>query len=141
MTQATAPLPRPAYGIPTIRWVLDAIKANPELHNQDQWEFPTECGTAMCVAGWAAFLHNDLLDHRLAHMHRLPAESEPGRELEVYEARCTEIPLVGRETMRLSWTEGQWLFYNCNNQQAVAALEILAEGGKVNWEEICRDDS
>jgi hypothetical protein len=35
---------------------MTAIRDNPELHNQSWFYTPTECGTAMCFAGWACHL-------------------------------------------------------------------------------------
>ncbi|MET0426648.1 MAG: hypothetical protein ABW046_22465 [Actinoplanes sp.] len=34
--------------------IITQIEEHPELWNQGVWAAPTECGTAYCVAGWAA---------------------------------------------------------------------------------------
>ena len=41
---------------PLLERVLGEIKARPELHDQSGFFTPTECGTAMCFAGWACHL-------------------------------------------------------------------------------------
>ena len=127
---------RPAPGRETIQWVLDAIKANPQLHHQEQWEQPTECGTAMCVAGWAAFAHSDVLD---AHIRTTFGTGDTGgwvSDVKKAEFRWHSIPRVARQVMELGFEDSNYLFYDCNNEEAVAALEILAVGGTVDWPHI-----
>jgi len=35
---------------------MTQIRDHPELHHQDAWFTDTDCGTAMCFAGWACAL-------------------------------------------------------------------------------------
>lgn len=50
--------------------ILDAIESNPDAFDMDQWhsgptlspEAEPECGTTLCVAGWAAHLSGWTLD-------------------------------------------------------------------------------
>src|SRR4051812_46897448 len=45
----------PSHGVdvPLLRKTLEFITDNPDQHRQDTWAKRTECGTAMCLAGWA----------------------------------------------------------------------------------------
>jgi hypothetical protein len=42
--------------IPVLEAVMTQIKDHPELHDQGSWFAETDCGTAMCFAGWACHL-------------------------------------------------------------------------------------
>lgn len=42
--------------VPLMQDVIRHIATYPELHNQDWFFQPTDCGTAMCFAGWACYL-------------------------------------------------------------------------------------
>ena len=47
-------------GLDLMRKVLDQVESHPELHYQNSWAVQFEnssCGTACCLAGWAAVLH------------------------------------------------------------------------------------
>lgn len=50
----------PIPNLPLLRKVLDFISEQPERHDQALWGYEglapgEECGTAMCVAGWAMY--------------------------------------------------------------------------------------
>jgi hypothetical protein len=42
--------------VPLLEAGLQAIKDHPELHEQSSYFAETECGTAMCYAGWVCHL-------------------------------------------------------------------------------------
>lgn len=50
-----------------LRETMDAILANPELHNQMHWARKTYCGTAYCFAGWVCRLSGREVDFTLGH--------------------------------------------------------------------------
>lgn len=149
--QTSQPAVLPAFGQETAKWVLDAIEANPNLHDQGSWEEVTDCGTAMCVAGWAAFLHSGLLQEKVAQeiTDRLdwrctcslcaagPADPESMARM-TEEARNAMIPEVGEEVLALTPGDRGKLFTRCTNAQAVQALKFLAAGQPIDWVEVRR---
>lgn len=62
----------PSHGVdvPLLRKTLEFITDNPDQHRQDVWAKRTECGTAMCLAGWAVtFAGLDIdFDSSMAHV-------------------------------------------------------------------------
>lgn len=42
--------------------VRDAIELDPTGHDQERWATQTECGTTMCIAGWACVKAGYTLD-------------------------------------------------------------------------------
>lgn len=126
----------PAFGQETAQWVLEAIEANPNLHDQSQWETVTECGTAMCVAGWAAWLHRGLLEQKI-QARIIPGCDCPicRDDQNIERARVYTIPEVGQEVLGLNSLDASRLFH-ATNLRAVEALKFLAAGQPINWQEI-----
>jgi hypothetical protein len=114
------PTVKPAYGAETARVVLNIIELFPDLHNQDSFEFVNEwsCGTQRCVAGWAQWVHDGVVDCR----------DDPEDDLDrwIVEVRAAEV-------LRISSDDARYLFYETTNDGAVAALRQLAAGNDVDW--------
>lgn len=90
------------------RHVLAAIEASPEHYDQAQFlageivaGMPA-CGTTMCIAGWTNFLTGN-------HPMYLT---------------------LARDSLGLSAEEGQYLFFEYDNEAAMARLRHMAEHGK-----------
>ena len=107
----------PAYGAETARVVLDIITQFPAQHNQNVWGYVDPgCGTVCCVAGWARYVHdeNHLLDYGLA------------------------TPQLAMNALDLDAETAMRLFHRTTRPQAVRALEYLAKGDPIDWDEVYR---
>lgn len=120
-----------AVGQETAQWVLDVIRMNPELHRQDTW-FAGEtadsfysCGTAHCVAGWAAFAHQDILQKEVEHAMFFNSM--------MHGALADAIPEAGVVALGLDSRDAERLFWRVSNNEAVHALEYLAKGEDIDW--------
>lgn len=119
------PSVRPAYGRETAELVLDIIRMFPDRHAQSDWyqeseenEFRTwgeinECGSACCLAGWVAQIH---------------AHDQNPNDIDYEE--------VGMRGLDLSEEDANALFYSTNNIAAVRALEFLAKGESIDWDQV-----
>lgn len=107
------PATPPAYGAETARAIADIIDAFPQRHNQDDFESLGSCGTQRCVAGWAQWLHE-------------------GR------VQLKNVETVGAKYIGITphGYDAEMLFYQVNNEQSRAALEFLANGQEINWDDI-----
>ena len=107
----------PAYGAETARVVLDIITQFPQNHDQNTFSSFAECGTVHCVAGWA---------------RHVQGAYEKGHELYGHDTEH-----VGAVALDLTG-ERDWfkLFYGTTDAQAVRALEYLAKGDLIDWDEV-----
>lgn len=108
----------PAYGPQTAQAVLDIIKAQPALHDQDVWEDATPCGTVRCVAGWAQWIHEGLVVTPL----------DDGQDVEA----------AGRRYLDLNILDADKLFRRVGNDMAVLALEEIAASRPLDWPQLRR---
>lgn len=74
--------------------VLEAIEANPHHWNQRKWCTTTECGTAMCFAGWACHLEGWQLDPLTSYAVR---HAPDGALLEAEPIPAVALRLLGLE--------------------------------------------
>lgn len=105
--------------------VLDQILAHPEQHNQNNFGEKTECGTTMCIAGWAVTLDPNtevsfFTDYPLVNP-RVITENGP---MDI-EYRAGE--LLGLEDSY----EQVSLFYDMDNDSALRRLKHLADTGEL----------
>lgn len=104
--------------------ILKIVTENPGMHNQDGWGEKTECGTSACVAGWAAIVTNNAEWRKMQGGFNLITTTEES------------FAELGERVLGLSFHDSRALFYSCNNSQAVQALDYLAAGKAIEWEEI-----
>lgn len=109
--------------------ISDYFLVYPERHEQDTWvwlgdndgetylrveEELTEqnvCNTTMCIAGSAVFMTRSLDEFKKFHANAAHTyDNEAGK-------------LLG-----LNLREGQWLFYETNNEEALDAVRAIANG-------------
>lgn len=105
-----------AYGQETAQWVLDKIREEPENHKQADWS----CGTAHCVGGWALIAHGDV-------------------KVKVKGGRAAQLLGLSDPPLRLedTWeSDSHRLFYRSTEAEAVRALEYLAHGEPIDWQEV-----
>lgn len=116
----------PAKGQETAQAIFDAIIANPKQHNQSVWmERTAHCGTTRCVAGWARHVHGHT-DTEISS-GAVPAEDYPSAPANL---------LTGADLLDISYADARVLFYRTSNEEALTAIEWLARGKKLNWDEI-----
>lgn len=117
-------------GPATAAAVLDMVTRFPERHSQGRFTSP--CGTWMCAAGWAAHLHG-------YSTQQIEALLTPGTTPHpIYVSRyLSRIAEVAGELLGLdnSYDRHQ-LFYASGEARAVEALEWIAAGKDLDWEEI-----
>lgn len=116
----------PAKGQETAQAIFDAITANPELHTQSVWAYQHDCGTRRCAAGWARHLHGHSYND-INHEGTTPW-SEPGS--------MSITAHVAADLLQISESDARQLFYRTTNQEALTAIEWLARGKQLNWDEI-----
>lgn len=76
---------------------LDAIRLNPEQHDQLHWEFITSCGTTRCFAGWV----NHLAGRPACNCWGLTAEQQMAQGRRSFEISLNCV-LVGGRTYTVS---------------------------------------
>lgn len=133
-------------GAATAAAVLDTIREDPSRHDQERWV--SLCGTQACVAGWAAMMHGwgaaqvrSLADtmfsaaqwKELFVMH-YPRRSSDGAD--TYVAPVSRLVEVAAGLLGLEPVDAVTLFYYTNNAEALEALEWIAAGKDLNWDEI-----
>lgn len=130
MFAVTRPLTTPERGPKTAQAILDILRLEPELHRQSIWEDdglfgavscgPGEtetCGTTRCVGGWAIWLHHGSVTAATG------------------DSNSTARVIAG-ELLGLDYEDAENLFYNTTDAQAISALEAIAEGRPIDWDEI-----
>lgn len=80
--------------------VADAIEANPEHFDMENWFQDTACGTAACIGGWALHLHKQKKSLMLTDKYFTKAIN-PVAEMR----RILKLPHVDFEALTLV---GQW---------------------------------
>lgn len=92
------------------RQILTAIDAQPHLWNQARWTSKTDCGTAMCFAGWACHLGGYHLN--------------PGSALAATPDGVREIPSAASELLGLAGRPNlaQELYFARNSRAALGAM-------------------
>lgn len=103
--------------------VLDHIRMNPRQHSQVTWVNPSHCGTTRCVAGWAVFLTtgSDLVDFR---------------GIDFVVPRGLAYRETGARLLGLNRLDAGKLFFDVNDAEAVHALEFLAKGDPIDWQQV-----
>lgn len=126
--------------------ILDQVENKPHTHNQRFWfrkdrtgedsytlmpYDSVECGTTLCVAGWAAHMNGYLLTHYQGGVTIASLPLGPQRQ----------VPDVGRELLGLSEMDAYILFHHTYVTEAVAALEQIAAGRDyIEWLDVFGDD-
>ena len=111
------PAVKPAYGAETARVVLDIITTFPDQHDQSIWGASDyDCGTVCCIAGWARRVHDAEHTHGFDY-----GFSTPGIAIEV---------------LGLDAHTARMLFHHTTEAQAARALEFLAKGDPIDWDEV-----
>ncbi|MEU1827179.1 hypothetical protein ABZ502_32725 [Streptomyces abikoensis] len=114
------------------RYILDSILTHPDQYDQSAWftsdhlltpDAEPECGTTLCVAGWAAHLSGYTLVH-----DGWPTAIKDGEHVSV--DRAAELAL------NISPYDAAVLFHgDLLPEQAIAALDQLADGApQIDWE-------
>ena len=119
----------PEKGQETAQAVFDAITANPELHLQSVWVHEQSCGTRRCVAGWARHLHG----------HESCTISLEGGIPWGKPGSMSVTAIVAADLLQISESDARQLFYRTSNHEALTAIEWLARGKELNWDEILTD--
>lgn len=99
--------------------VYDLVVAEPEFHDQADWEQGDEgCGTTRCVGGWALIIHT--------------GESTVVRAAGVVGANHDNIRGAARTVLGLTYQESTYLFYSVDNAEAVELCRRYATGGRAS---------
>jgi hypothetical protein len=101
---------------------MDHILAHPELHRQDRYAVPTECGTAHCFAGFACVLSGLRVDEGDIRIH--------GSGLYLADGRS--IPNVARDLLGVDRTTAFELFDPDNTTADLKHyVDQIAEHGRI----------
>lgn len=141
-----------APGRETAQWVLDVVTSRPELHVQDTFESPITdydgnvCGTTRCIAGWAIAAHNPLLKHiyhRRVTFHGESSATAGARYLMLNQEgfdKTPQRPNVVEYVDTLYGNDAYTLFFQTDEKQSVKALEYLALGLSIDWDDVFGND-
>lgn len=126
--------------------ILEQLEEKPHTHNQQYWFrkdrsgasvdtlMPgerVECGTTLCVAGWAAYMNGYMLTSYEKGITTATLPFGPQRQ----------VPDVAQELLGISEMDAYILFHNTNNDEAIMALEQLVNGkDHIEWLDIFGDD-
>lgn len=119
------------YNVDLMLQVREQITAHPETHDQESWVSRTDCGTTMCIAGWATALVGMKVveDADWTYLVQDPGSLSPVRHISV----------VAQELLGLSPREAGDLFSNGpTNAEALALLDRFIDAGK-NGTKVCLD--
>jgi len=109
-----------------LRRTMDAVPANPELHNQKLWATQTDCGTAYCFAGWACKLSGFEADFEFL---------EPNKAGVIDAARLVggdQIDYKASQLLGLDWWSAECLFAAENTTADLKELvDEICENGHV----------
>lgn len=123
------PVVRPAYGAETARVVLNIVREFPQHHLQNFFQIeeiqrfgryrrhttPDKCGTTRCIAGWAQYVHEGIVN--------------------------SDVEAKAALFLGLDGEDSEALFFTMEEDKAVAALCYVADGRRIDWEELeFRDD-
>jgi hypothetical protein len=108
----------PELNLPLFAKIRDQITAHPELHEQSDFEYPSNCGTSRCVAGWAI-----LLD-----AHGRGEQIDSFRESSDYLVDDRSPSDFARQLLGLTYAEADYLFFQAGNKEAVDIVKGCAAG-------------
>ena len=125
--------------------ILDVIAANPEQHEQEDFGIRTECGTTMCIAGWATYLtghagyrhsvydnrkylapfetYGDWIDGRMVE-----AGAVFGHALRIINPDYAGFDKLGADLLGLDYETADRIFLEMNNAVALELLRQVANG-------------
>ena len=106
-------------GQETAQAVYDVISLNPHGHSQSSWV--DHCRTTRCVAGWTLSLHGFSDDFIVSNSM---IHSSSG------------VMALAERLLDINHDDGYVLFLSTNNDEALTAVEWLARGKKLQWQEI-----
>lgn len=126
--------------------ILNQLEEKPYAHNQRWWFHKNrsseatsvlmpgervECGTTLCVAGWAAYISGYMLTSYEGGITTATLPFGPQRQ----------VPDIGRELLDLSEMDAYILFHNTSNEEAKMALEQIINGrDHIEWTDVFGDD-
>lgn len=129
----------PTYNTDLLMQVREKIANEPEKHHQAAWALASsnpaeggDCGTAYCVAGWAAVLDGQTLEWRESYGGVWVADWTTGGEA-IWAYARTALGLTPREDVRLFSAEN-------SRDYVLRVLDALIEAGK-NGERLALDDT
>ena len=105
-------------GQETAQAVYDMI-SNRNLHDQSSWV--NHCNTTRCVAGWTLSLHGFSDDFIIGNSMLHSSEG---------------VMALAERLLDISHDDGYVLFLSTGNDEALTAVEWLARGKKLQWQEI-----
>lgn len=104
--------------------VREQIREHPEQHDQAYWAQKKDCGTTLCIAGWAAVLSGRQVEW-------LDDEDVISVWLEGDEGLWGRmIPDAARELLGLDYMESIALFMQRDNAAALELLDRMIVAGK-----------
>lgn len=141
------PLTTPEYGAKTAQLVLDIIQLYPDMHDQCEFVYCTECldrvsdctctglggvalerstcNTTLCIAGWTQFIHEGRVNDNCTLCAADEAHAGPHDEVTAAAARY----------LGLTFEDADLLFYT-SNERAPVALGYVARGEPIDWNEV-----
>jgi len=141
------PLTAPEYGAKTAQLVLEIIQLHPDMHDQQEFMYCTECdgsvsdcvctglggvalerstcNTTLCIAGWTQFIHEGRV---VDSCTRCVVDN-------VHRGLHTEVIHAAARYLGLSLGDADKLFY-ASNERAPVALGYVARGEPIDWDEV-----
>ena len=123
--------------------ILEDLKNNKRVLDMENWGYETDCSTTACIAGHAALIANlaeyvdmDRNDQSLDFISTI--DELPPRKILLMKDEKSMFDRTAAKLLGLTDSDAERLFYGTSNYSAVAALEYLAAGKDIDWDEISR---
>lgn len=116
-------------------WFRNKDQSNRRVVSETFLKQP-ECGTTLCVAGWAAVLNGydvGYYEHPTGVRSVYAYKMVQGLELRF------EIGDLAQDLLEISDGDAEALFCATNNREAVVALEYLETGSRIDWDDISEE--
>jgi hypothetical protein len=128
-------------GVELVKKIKEAIDANPTSFDMSSWAEQTDCGSVLCVAGWACVLNGAIpaeFEHpRIQGQFFTGLKDLEGNRIMNVDAMADELLLGEEKAQQASLSD---LYLNADNSEAYEWLEDCIDNGQVVSWELTYDD-
>ncbi len=115
-----------------IRDLREFLTEHPEQHDQGEWGWGNQCGTAACAAGWAVLLFDEEIR---ARFDEWASQAEPGDEANL--TWLVDVDQHARELLGLADDQASEIFYEAvDTRQVEIGLRAIEENPGITGDKI-----
>lgn len=122
--------------VPLLTKVLDHVTAHPEEWNQTVWAVEHSCGTACCVAGWAAVMAGYELKFDGSAVCGCGCTDALDGDTASYTTTGEFISDVAQRELGLTESQAKTLFSGCNGLDTLWSLANAYSDGEIERLEV-----